>query len=232
MSECAVFKRLICCAVLFVSTGPLQAASAAQWVEGTNYFLVQPPQPTTTPGKVEVLDVFSYGCPACNAFEPTFDKIKKALPDYAQVAYLPAAFNPQEDWVVLQRAFLAAQILGLVDKTHDAMYDAIWKNGSLATTDLVTHRLLPKAQQPTIEDVAKFYAHFGVKPEDFISVANSFTVESKMKWSDSQLMTYGVTSTPTIIINGKYRVTPASAGGYEQTIDLVQYLVAKEKNDK
>lgn len=223
-----MLKRFIVVLALFAVAGAASAQDGAKWVEGKNYFRLQPAQPTSTPGKIEVLDVFSYACPACNAFEPTFDKLKAALPPGAQVAYLPAAFNPAEDWPVFQRAFLAAQNLGVAEKSHDAMYDAVWGKGSLAITDKLTHHLLP--QMPTIADVAHFYTAYGVKTEDFLAMANSFTVDSQIRQSDAQMLAEQVDSTPTLIVNGKYRITPGSAGGYAQTIELVLYLVAKEKS--
>jgi len=221
--------RVASCIALLFFCGAASSQGPAKWVEGTNYFRVKPAQPTTTPGKIEVLDVFSYACPACNSFEPTLNKLKAALPADAKMAYLPAAFNPGEDWPVFQRAFLAAQSLGIVDKTHDAVYDAIWRDGTLAIADKNSHRLLPRDMQPTIQDVAKFYTRFGVKEDAFLATANSFTVESAMKRSDSQIQDYQVDGTPTLIVNGKYRVTPESAGGYLQTIDLVLYLVSQER---
>ncbi len=222
-----MFMRFLVCAVL--SACCASAGAQSKWIEGTHYFLVQPAQPTSTPGKIEVLDVFSYACPACNAFQPTVDKLKAALPPEARMAYLPAAFNPQEDWPVFQRAFLAAQILGVAEKTHDAMYDAVWGKGSLSISDKITGRLLPQAQQPTIEDVAKFYTAYGVKTEDFLAAAKSFTMDMQIRQADAQVLAEQVQGTPTLIVNGKYRVTPKSAGGYPQTIDLVLYLIAKEK---
>ncbi len=227
-----MLKRFVVVLALFAYAGTAAAQGAGKWVEGKNYFRVEPAQPVSTPGKIEVLDVFSYACPACNAFQPTLDKLKAALPPEAKMAYLSAAFNPSEDWPVFQRAFLAAQSLDVAEKSHDAMYDAVWGKGTLAITDKTTGHLLSKAEQPTIEDVAKFYVAYGVKPEDFLAVAKSFTVEAQIKRSDAEMLSYQVDSTPTLIVNGKYRVTPGSAGGYAQVIELVQYLVAREKAGK
>lgn len=221
-----MFKRLLISLTLLVCCGSAFAQGGANWVEGKNYFLLQPPQPTSTPGKIEILDVFSYACPACNAFQPTLDKLEKALPAGTQMAYLPAAFNTTEDWPVFQRAFLAAQNLGVAQKSHDAMYNAVWGDRSLAVVTPDGHAL-PK--QPTIEDVAQFYVKYGVKPADFIAVAKSFSINAEVKRSDQALIDYQVDQTPTLIVNGKYRLTPRSAGGLQQTIDLVLYLVAKEK---
>jgi thiol:disulfide interchange protein DsbA len=206
------------------------AAAPAQWVEGQNYFRLQPPRPTSTPGRIEVLDVFSYACPACNSFQPTLDRLKADLPASAQMAYLPAAFNPAEDWPVFQRAFLAAQMLGVAEQSHDAMYDAVWVKGTLAILDPATHRLLPRDRQPTIRDLARFYTRYGVTEDKFLAAANSFTVDSEMRRCDAQVKDDEVDGTPTLIVNGKYRLTPQSAGGFSQTISLVLYLVAQEEH--
>jgi thiol:disulfide interchange protein DsbA len=205
-----------------------QAYAAQTWTEGKNYFLVSPAQRTSVPaGKVEVMEVFSYGCPACNAFVPVVQKLESNLPASAKLVYLPASFVPSEDWPMFQRAFFAAQALGIADRTHDAMFDAIWKSGELATSDPATHQL--KKPLPSIEDAARFYAHTGgVKPEAFLAAANSFGVDAKMKGADAQVMAMQVDRTPTIIVNGKYRLHAESAGGYDQLIELVNYLVAKE----
>jgi thiol:disulfide interchange protein DsbA len=203
-----------------------------KWVEGKNYFVIQPAQPTSHPGKIEVTEVFSYACPACNAFHTTVDQIAKSLPSDAVMNYLAASFRPDENWPVYQRAFYAAQALGVVEKTHDALFDATWKTGETATYNLDTGKPKPKAAWPTIEDLAKFYAKYGVDPKEFVGIANSFTINTKMKRADDLMKAYGVDSTPTMIINGKYRFTTASAGGYAQSVELTQWLVAKEAAGK
>ncbi|MDR2013123.1 MAG: thiol:disulfide interchange protein DsbA/DsbL [Rhodanobacter sp.] len=207
------------------------AHAADPFEAGKQYFIIEPQQPTSTGDKIEVLEVFSYGCPACNQFQATIKKLKAELPANTELTYLPASFNPSEDWPVFQRAFLAAQTLGVTDKTHDATYDAIWKDdGALRISDLKTHRLV--SPLPTIEDVAKFYAGLGVNKDDFLGAANSFAVNMKMKRADAQIKTYGVDSTPTLIINGKYRFTGSSAGGLDNTVALAKFLIAKESAGK
>jgi thiol:disulfide interchange protein DsbA len=210
----------------------LSAAAAGKneppWTEGQNYFLVVPAQPTSVPkGKVEVTEVFSYGCPACSHFVPVMSKLKKDLPANAVVNYLPAGFNPSEDWPMFQRAYLTAQILGIADRTHEAMFDAVWKTGELPIFDPSTKGL--KNPLPTIEDAARFYNRTtGVSVKDFVDMAKSMAVDTQMGQADSMLIRYGVSSTPTIIINGKYRLDVPSAGGPDELIELVKWLVAKE----
>jgi len=201
---------------------------AATWSEGTHYVRLAPPQQTTVPaGKVEVMEVFSYACPACNAFQPVMEKLRHALPPNAQLTFLPAAFNPAEDWPMFQRAYLAAQALGIAERTHQAMFDAVWKTGELAVTTPGSNRL--KDPLPSIADAARFYARVaGVNPQQFIAMANSFGIDSKIRAADAQVLAMHVDSTPTLIVNGKYRVLRDSVTGNDQLIELVKYLVARE----
>lgn len=202
------------------------------WVEGKNYVRIDPAQPTSHPDKIEVTEVFSYGCPACNAFHPTVEQIAKSLPADAVMNYIPASFIPQENWPMLQRAYLTAQALGVAIKGNDAMFDAVWKTQELSAMSPTGRGLKPAAALPTIADAAKVYAKFGVDPKEFVGVANSFTVNTKMKRADDLIKAYGITGTPTMVINGKYRFDVTSAGGYPQAIKLTQWLVAKEAAGK
>jgi protein dithiol oxidoreductase (disulfide-forming) len=201
---------------------------AQTWTEGVHYFAVNPPQRTNVPaGKVEVMEVFSYACPACNAFQPVMKQLKYSLPANAQIVYLPASFIPTEDWPVFQRAFFAADALGIVGKTHDAMFDAVWNTGELAVSDPITHQL--KKPLPSIEDIARFYARTaGVQPDKFLATAKSFGVDTKMKMADAQIGAMQALSTPTIIVNGKYRLSAQTVHSTDELITLVKYLVAKE----
>ena len=205
-----------------------QAHAAETFQQGKHYFLIQPAQRTSVPaGKVEVTEVFSYGCPACNQFEPFAQDLKKRLPPNAVLTYVPASFVPSEQWPMFQRAYLAAQAMGISERTHRAMFSAIWTSGELAVVNAKTNRL--KQPPPTIEDAAKFYARAaGVKAEDFLATAKSFSVEMGMKRADEWIKAARVDQTPTIVVNGKYRLTVGSAGGIEQMFELVDMLVAKE----
>jgi thiol:disulfide interchange protein DsbA len=217
---------VFCTLALALATG---ANAAPTWAEGTHYVVLSPMQHTSVPaGKIEVMEVFSYGCPACNNFQPVAERLKHDLPANAQMTYLPASFHPDEDWPMFQRAYFAAQALNIADRTHQAIYDAIWKTGELAVFDPVTHQL--KRQQPTIEDAARFYQKLtGVTPEAFLGAARSFTVDLKVKQANAQILAMEVPGTPCIVVNGKYRVLMDSVGSnYDQLIELVRYLVARE----
>ncbi|MET0505705.1 MAG: thiol:disulfide interchange protein DsbA/DsbL [Luteibacter sp.] len=203
-----------------------------KWVEGKQYFRIDPAQPTSTPGKIEVTEVFSYGCPACFQFHGIVDELAKSLPRGTVMTYTPASFRPDENWPLLQRAYLTAQAFGVDKQSHDAVFDAVFKSGELGMMDQQTGKPKAKEAWPTIQDVAKFYAKYGVKPEEFVATANSFTINTKMKRADELIKAYEVDSTPTIVVNGKYRLTPITAGGYPQALELTQWLVSKEAAGK
>lgn len=202
-------------------------AATARWVEGTNYVVLDAAQPTSVPArKVEVMEVFSYACPACNGFQPVIHQLERSLPPNAQMVFLPASFIPTEDWPVFQRAFFAAQALGIAERTHQAMFDAVWKTGELATIDPATRR--PKSPLPSIEDVARFYAqHTAVSAQTFLATARSFGVEAKMREADEQIMAMQVPGTPCLVVDGKYRILMPSLRSGNDVISLVKFLVAK-----
>ncbi len=213
-----MLKRLGLLLAGLVATSALFAADApapAAWEEGKNYFPVDPPQPTATGDKVEVLEVFSYACPHCAHFQPYAEQLKTSLPAGAVFTYMPAVFNPS--WEPYARAYYTAESLGVLDKTHQPLFDALHRDH------------LPLR---TIDDLAGFYAQNGVDKAKFLATSASFEVESKLARSQTIVKADGIDGTPSIVVNGKYRITGASAGGYPQLIELVDWLVQKEIDAK
>ena len=202
--------------------------AAQSWEQGRHYILLPSPQRTSVPaGKVEVLEVFSYGCIACNSFQPVIEKLKAGLPPNAEMAFLHASFNAAESWPMFQRAYYTAQTLHIAERTHQAMYDAIWKSGELAVVDSTKRGL--KTPQPTLEDAARFYQRVAaIKPDLFMATAKSFGVETKIRAADAQVLAMQVPGTPCLVINGKYRIELASLTRIEDLAELVKYLVSKE----
>jgi thiol:disulfide interchange protein DsbA len=221
MSRAGILASLLCALAGAAWADP-------NWKEGEHYFLLQPAQPTSVAaGKVEVVEVFSYACPACNVFYPIIDKLKASLPANVQWRFVPASWRAEEDWKVFQRAYFAAQSLGIAERTHDKIFDAIWKTHELAIIDPATNQI--KNPLPSLADVAKYYEGLAkLKPGEFLAAAHSFSVDAQMREADSQIREYQVDETPSVIVNGKYRLTPRSAGDNDKFIALVQWLVKKE----
>jgi thiol:disulfide interchange protein DsbA len=208
----------------------VQGASAAgtDFVEGRHYMRLTPAVPQSTPpGTVEVVEVFSYGCPACNAASTFVAKMRKSLPAKAQMVFVPPNWNPSESWPLFQRAYLTAQAMGIADKMHEQVFEAVWRTGEIPLVDPATGRI--RQTKPTIEDVAKFYAaHAGVKAEDFVATSKSFAVETRIGQADKLVKAYRAESTPTFVVAGKYRVSPQNASGYDEVVAIIRFLVDKE----
>lgn len=216
---------------LFLSAAALPALAApAHWVEGTNYVVLERRQPTTVPpGKVEVMEVFSYACPFCDKFQPVIHRLERSLPRNAQMVFLPASFIPTEDWPMFQRAYFAAQSLGIAQRTHQAMYDAVWKTGELAIEDPSTNEL--KRPLPSLEDAARCYSRLtGVSTQKFLTAARSFGVDTRMREADAQIAAMQIPGTPCIVVDGKYRIVMDSLSSPNDVISLVKFLVAKSSS--
>lgn len=188
------------------------AGPAEPYAPGKGYDLVDPPQPTSSGSKVEVIEVFSYGCIHCAQFQADVEAWKKKMPPNVQFSVMPALFQPY--FALMARVYYTAEALGVAEASHAAMFKAIFDE---------------KRKLETIEQIADFYKAYGVKPEDFIAASSSFAVNTKVKRADELVKRYGVDGTPEFIVNGKYRVGPRSANGYDKIFAVVNYLVAKEQ---
>lgn len=209
-----MFKHLaILLAGAFAASSALAAEPGATtaWEAGKHYFVIDPAQPTASGDKVEVLEVFSYACSHCANFQPYAEQLKASLPEYASFDYMPAIFNAQ--WEPYARAYYTAQSLGVLDKTHQALFDALHRD----------HMPIR-----SVDDLASFYSQHGVERAKFLAASGSFEVESKLSRSMQIVRDAGVDGTPTLIVNGKYRTSGATAGGYAQMLELVGWLVEKE----
>jgi thiol:disulfide interchange protein DsbA len=203
------------------------ASAAEAWTEGKHYFRIPQPIPPR-PGAVTVTEVFSYGCPACNAFLPYMESLEKKLPAGVAAEYVPASWSAAENWPAFQRAYLTAKALGVAKQAHTAMFQAIWgPNGELAIMDPRTGRI--RSPLPSIADIARFYERVTKVPAaKFVDASKSFSVETDIKRSESIIRSYLADSTPTIVVNGKFRLQPGTAGGAQQAVDLTLWLAQQE----
>ena len=184
-------------------------------VQGTDYFLIDTPdQPSGS--KVPVVEVFGYGCPHCNAFQPTLSAWETKQPADVEFSYLPAAFGPGSPhcWDEFAHAFYTGQAMGVpLSKSHDGIYKAVWDQ----------HRFNGECSV-----IPSLYAGYGVDPKTFASTMQSFAVNAKVAAAHDQEMRWGVDGTPTVVVDGKYRVleTPAGTAAFLHAID---WLIAKQR---
>ena len=184
-------------------------------VAGTDYAVIpggQPFEPRN--GKIEVVEVFGYVCPACARMQPLLSPWKKRLPADVRFTYVPAAFG--REWVPYAHAFYAAEAMGLVDRTHDALFHAIHIEQSLPG----------EGKEPNEQAIAKFYGKYGVDPKVFADAMHSFTIDAKLARAKQFMVNSGVEGTPTLIVDGKYRVLGKS---YEDQLRITEALIAQER---
>ena len=194
------------------------AAAPGGLVAGVDYILIPNGQPyAPLDGKVEVAEAFGYTCPHCAHFEPLLVGWKAKLPANARFVSVPAAFGGR--WDTFARGYYAAESIGLVEKTHEAMFRAIHVDGTMSP-------------DPTVEQIAAFYAQHGADAAAFASTMRSVPVDAKLGHArqflaHSEVQGAPPLGTPMMVVNGKYRVD-AGEGGYEKMLDTVDKLVAYE----
>ena len=180
--------------------------------EGVHYELINPAQPTTAPaGKVEVTEMFWYGCPHCFRFEPYVKGWLKKKSDDIVFRRVPAMLSPK--WESHTRAYYAAEVLGVLEKFHEPMFLAL------------------HAQKRRIykeEAIFDFVEELGIDREKFINAYRSFGVSSKVQQSKKLGKAFNLNGVPAVIINGKYTTSASHAGSYEGLIVLMNALALQE----
>ncbi len=196
-----------------------EAARLPPPVEGTDYVVVPNGQPfDTPPGKVEVVEFFGYVCPFCAGVEPQVAAMRAKLPPDVNFVLIPAAFGGP--WDNYAKAFYTAEAMGLVQKTHEAMFRAIH----------IDHSLKGEGGMDTPEEIAAFYANYGADPKQFVSSMQSFAIATKINRA-RQYMTAAYANgdqmgTPTFLVNGKYRVKGKSA---DDMFRIINQLIRIER---
>lgn len=191
------------------------AAQGPAPVAGEDYIEMQGGQPfDPLAGKIEVVEVFGYVCPACASFQPLVSAWKRKLPADVRFTYVPALFGGI--WDRYARAYYTSESMGLVDKTHDDLYNAIH----------IQQTLKGERGQDSDQDIAAFYARHGADPQQFISTMASFSVDAKLNKAKQFAMRSGIDSTPSVVINGKYRVKGKS---FEDMLRIANQLIARER---
>ena len=191
------------------------AAHADDIQAGKQYTVLESPVPVAQPGKIEVVELFWYGCPHCYAFEPTINPWIEKLPADVHFIRIPAMFGGI--WDVHGQMFVTLEAMGVEHKVHTAVFDAIHKE----------HKMFK-----TPEEMADFVATQGVDKAKFLETYNSFAVKGMVAKYKKLAVDYGVTGVPTMIVNGKYRFDLGSSGGPEETLKVADTLIEKERAAK
>lgn len=183
--------------------------------EGIEYKLISPAQPTITKNKIEVVELFWYGCPHCFHFEPELKAWLAKKPDNVVFYRIPAVFN--STWALHARAYYTAQTLGLYEDDkknfHEAFFDEIHKH---------------KKNLNNKDALKAFFARFGISAEDFNNTFDSFAVNTKVNRAATVSKRYQLDGVPSLIVNGKYRTDGPMAGGRQDMLKVLDFLIKKE----
>jgi thiol:disulfide interchange protein DsbA len=198
-------------ALLSVAATACHADSAA-YEEGKNYHKVNEVQKPDDPKRITVEEFFWYGCPHCFHLEPDVQKWLQHKPADVDFIRVPNTLG-RPIGELHERVFYIAQTLGILDKVHEPLFDAIHVQG------------FPMSSLDSIRDL--FVEKAGIKPQDFDSIANSFVVDSDMRRADSLAMSYGITGTPTIVVGGEY-----SVDAQNDMLKVVDFVVDKVRKER
>jgi thiol:disulfide interchange protein DsbA len=181
--------------------------------EGTQFAKVDPPVPPLVPGKIEVLEFFSYACPHCNAFEPTLDAWAKKQPPDVVFRRVPVAFR-DEPFVAHQKIFYALETLGKVEAMHRKVFYAI-------------HNEHARLDKP--DEIAAFMAKNGIDSAKFLEAYNSFSTQTKTKQAAKLAEAYKLDGVPALGINGRYFTSGSLAGTNERMLQVTDFLIQKSR---
>ena len=196
----------------------ISVATTAQdggYQQGTHYDLLSPPVRTRSKDKIEVVELFWYGCGHCFKFEPLVNQWKAKQGEDVKFLQSPAMWNkPMETHA---RAFFTAKALGVLPAVHQPLFNAL---------------NLERKKLQSAEELAELFAAHGVEKDKFMKAFNSFGVTSQVKQADARARGYKITGTPEIVVDGVYRVSTRTAGGQVEMLQVVDYLINKLRAER
>jgi len=195
-------------ATVFVTS----TAQAKDYDEGIEYQLVTPPVRTSSKGKIEVIELFWYGCPHCYSLEPKLKGWKKKQSNKMEFVRIPAVFPNRPAWELHARAYYTADLLGILDKIHGPLFAAIQKD---------KRRLASKAA------LAPIFEKYGVDKATFEETMYSFGVQMKVNRAIDLTRRYSIDGVPTLIIDGRYRTHASLTNGQAGMLKVTDYLIKK-----
>ena len=204
-------RNLFFAAALAVA-GLMSGIAHAEPVAGQQYVELKSPVPVAQPGKIEVVELFWYGCPHCYQFEATLNPWVEKLPKDVNFVRIPAMFGGV--WNVHGQAFLTLEAMKVDHRVHQAVFTAIHEE---------------KKRLDNEQAFADFVATQGVDRDKFLSTYKSFAIKGQVEKARQLAMAYQITGVPVMIVGGKYRFDLGSAGGPQQTLQVADYLIEQER---
>jgi len=197
---------------LFLFAAVSLTAQAETFKEGVHYIKLATPVAVSEPGKIEVAELFWYGCPHCFEFEPYIEPWIETLPEDVNFERVPATFS--KVWKIHANAFYAAEALGIGEKLHKDFFNRVHRQGQRLTST---------------SDLAEFFAEYGVSEKEAERALKSFGVKSKVNQAGARIRGYQALGVPAIVVNGKYRIDTSTAGSWTNMLKITEFLIEKER---
>ncbi|WP_017925598.1 thiol:disulfide interchange protein DsbA/DsbL [Thioalkalivibrio sp. HL-Eb18] len=195
---------------LLLATG---TSLAREYRDGQNFRTIQPPIDTgLEDGRIQVVEVFWYGCPHCYSFEPYVQEWQKGLADDVEFVYLPAPMN--DVWALHARVFYTAQKLEVLDEVHQAFYDAIHDQGRELRSESA---------------ILRFINQRGLDADEFREVMRSEEIRRKVTEAGQDVQEYGVEGVPTLVIDGEAVVSASMTRSHEEMLDVADFLIERAR---
>jgi thiol:disulfide interchange protein DsbA len=190
----------------------------AKWQAGRHYRVLSPAVPTSVaPGKVEVVEVFWYGCGACYILDPQLESWKRTKPATAEFVRVPVTWN--ENAKRHAKLFYTLQSLKQLDRLHTKVFDTIHRGGNV---------LIGRDDASSLAAQRDWAKANGVDATAFTNTWNSMSVDVKVRQADDLVRRYRAEGTPYMVVAGKYATDMSMAGGVPQMLELINALVAAE----
>ncbi|KAE8437874.1 thiol:disulfide interchange protein DsbA/DsbL [Vreelandella piezotolerans] len=202
--------------VALAGLGLSAAVSAQELVEGQHYTLLESPVATQVDDdQIEVTEAFWFGCPHCYRLQTSVNEWYETLDDDVSIVKMPATMGG--DWNTHATAFYAAQSLGIEEELHQDFFDAIHQDG----------RSLTEA-----DDIVDFFSDYGVSEEEAQKALTAFSVRSEVNKANSRMRDMRLMGVPALIVDGRYVVSPQSAGSLENMPQIADALIDKVRSER
>ncbi|MFZ1624417.1 MAG: thiol:disulfide interchange protein DsbA/DsbL [Gammaproteobacteria bacterium] len=202
--------------VLPANNPPAGQQTNWQYKEGDYYTVLTSAQGGSSPaGKIEVAEVFWYGCGHCYNLEPVIADWEKRLPSDVNLVRIPVMWNPTNE--IHARIFYTAEALGKRAQISPAVFKAIHIDNKPMTDE---------------QEIQKLFAEFGVSADTFSKTFRSFAVESQLRRAKDLTMKYHVKGVPLLVVDGKYLTDGPKIKSHDDLLAVAEELVQRERQNR
>ncbi len=212
-------RKLLMASVLGLMMAAMAPLGAVELKEGKQYTVLDPQRAVESQDKIEVTEFFWYGCSHCYHLDPVLAKWLKNLPKDASFRRVPAVFSGKGgqpgSWGPLAKTYYALEALGVIEKLHPDIFDAVQKDGK---------------NLGDVKELGEWAASKGLDKDKVVAAYNSFAVQSKVMRAQQLTEQYRFDGVPALFVNGRYGVV--NGPNLEETMAVTDALIDKARKDR